>query len=112
MAEKHLYEIKHIETSFRTDGKMFKAIEDVSLYLNPGEIIGIVGESGSGKSVTMMSALQLIQEPGKVTGGEVYLDGNDKNMLEYGSNSAEVRKMRGGRVSMIFQEPIRLLLIL
>ena len=66
MAEKHLYEIKHIETSFRTDGKMFKAIEDVSLYLNPGEIIGIVGESGSGKSVTMMSALQLIQEPGKV----------------------------------------------
>ena len=67
MAEKHLYEIKHIETSFRTDGKMFKAIEDVSLYLNPGEIIGIVGESGSGKSVTMMSALQLIQEPGKVT---------------------------------------------
>ena len=50
MAEKHLYEIKHIETSFRTDGKMFKAIEDVSLYLNPGEIIGIVGESGSGKS--------------------------------------------------------------
>ena len=59
MAEKHLYEIKHIETSFRTDGKMFKAIEDVSLYLNPGEIIGIVGESGSGKSVTMMSALQV-----------------------------------------------------
>ena len=106
MAEKHLYEIKHIETSFRTDGKMFKAIEDVSLYLDPGEIIGIVGESGSGKSVTMMSALQLIQKPGKVTGGEVYLDGNDKNMLEYGSNSAEVRKMRGGRVSMIFQEPM------
>ena len=106
MAEKHLYEIKNIETSFRTDGKMFKAVEDVSVYLNPGEIIGIVGESGSGKSVTMMSALQLIQEPGKVTGGEVYLDGSDKNMLSYGPNSAEVRKMRGGRGSMIFQEPM------
>lgn len=106
MAEKHLYEIKNIETSFRTDGKMFKAIEDVSVYLNPGEIIGIVGESGSGKSVTMMSALQLIQEPGKVTGGEVYIDGSDKNMLSYGSNSAEMRKMRGGKVSMIFQEPM------
>ena len=106
MAEKHLYEIKNIETSFRTDGKMFKAVEDVSVYLNPGEIIGIVGECGSGKSVTMMSALQLIQEPGKVTGGEVYLDGSDKNMLSYGPNSAEVRKMRGGRVSMIFQEPM------
>ena len=89
-----------MEKCFKSNRKTF------SLYLNPGEIIGIVGESGSGKSVTMMSALQLIQEPGKVTGGEVYLDGNDKNMLEYGSNSAEVRKMRGGRVSMIFQEPM------
>ena len=106
MAEKHLYEIKNIETSFRTDGKMFKAVEDVSVYLNPGEIIGIVGESGSGNSVTMMSAPPRIQEPGKVTGGEVYLDGSDKNMLSYGPNSAEVRKMRGGRVSMIFQEPM------
>ena len=106
MAEKHLYEIKNIETSFRTDGKMFKAVEDVSVYLNPGEIIGIVGESGSGKSVTMMSALQLIQEPGKVTGGEVYLDGSDKNMLSYGPNSAEVRKMRGGRVSMTSLNPV------
>ena len=68
MAEKHLYEIKHIETSFRTDGKMFKAIEDVSLYLNPGEIIGIVGESGSGKSVTMIfesdSIIKQLQDAG------------------------------------------------
>lgn len=106
MTDKHLYDIKHIETCFRTDGRMFKAVEDVSVYLNPGEIIGIVGESGSGKSVTMMSALQLIQAPGKVTGGEVYLDGNDDNLLQYDADSIKIRSMRGGKVSMIFQEPM------
>lgn len=102
----HLLEIKNIETCFRTDGQLVKAVDGVSLYLNPGEIIGIVGESGSGKSVTMMSMLQLITSPGKITGGEVYIRGNDKNMLEYGQNSEEMRRMRGGKVSMIFQEPM------
>ncbi len=102
----HLLEIKNIETCFKTDGQMVKAVDGVSMYLNPGEIIGIVGESGSGKSVTMMSMLQLITSPGKITGGEVYIQGNDKNMLEYGVDSEEMRHMRGGRVSMIFQEPM------
>ncbi len=106
MSGKHLLEIKDIETCFKTDGKMVCAVDGVSMYLNPGEIIGIVGESGSGKSVTMMSMLQLIASPGKITGGEVYLEGNSKNMLEYGPQSEEMRKMRGGKVSMIFQEPM------
>ncbi|MBT9778452.1 dipeptide ABC transporter ATP-binding protein [Clostridium sp. MCC353] len=103
---KHLLEIKDIRTCFRTDGKDVHAVDGVSMYLDPGEIIGIVGESGSGKSVTMMSMLQLISSPGRITGGGVYLDGNDKNMLEYGPNSEEMRRMRGGKVSMIFQEPM------
>ena len=103
---KHLLELKDIETCFRTDGQMVKAVDGVSIYLDPGEIIGIVGESGSGKSVTMMSMLQLVSSPGKVTGGEVYLDGSDKNMLEYDANSMEMRAMRGGKISMIFQEPM------
>lgn len=102
----HLLEIKNIETCFKTDGQLVKAVDGVSMYLNPGEIIGIVGESGSGKSVTMMSMLQLISSPGKITGGEVYIQGNDKNMLEYGPESEEMRQMRGGKVSMIFQEPM------
>lgn len=102
----HLLEIKNIETCFKTDGKLVKAVDGVSMYLDPGEIIGIVGESGSGKSVTMMSMLQLITSPGKVTGGQVYIQGSDKNMLEYGAESEEMRQMRGGKVSMIFQEPM------
>lgn len=99
-------EIKNIETCFKTDGQMVRAVDGVSMYLNPGEIIGIVGESGSGKSVTMMSMLQLIGAPGKITGGEVYIQGDKKNMLNYGEDSEEMRSMRGGKVSMIFQEPM------
>lgn len=102
----HLLEIKNIMTAFKTDGRTVTAVDGVSLYLDPGEIVGIVGESGSGKSVTMMSMLQLVASPGKVTGGEVYIRGNGKNMLEYPANSEEMRQMRGGKVSMIFQEPM------
>lgn len=102
----HLLELRNIETCFKTDGQLVKAVDNVTMYLDPGEIIGIVGESGSGKSVTMMSMLQLIGSPGKVTGGEVYIRGNEKNMLEYGPNSEEMRHMRGGKISMIFQEPM------
>ena len=102
----HLLEIKNIETCFKTDGQMVKAVDGVSLYLDPGEIIGIVGESGSGKSVTMMSMLQLISSPGKITGGEVYIQGEEQNMLELGVDSEKMRHMRGGKVSMIFQEPM------
>ena len=76
----HLLEIKNIETCFKTDGQLVKAVDRVSMYIDPGEIVGIVGESGSGKSVTMMSSLQLISPPGKVTGGQVYIRGNEKNM--------------------------------
>lgn len=102
----HLLELKNIQTCFKTDGKMVRAVDGVSMYLDPGEIVGIVGESGSGKSVTMMSMLQLISSPGKVTGGEVYIQGNDRNMLEYDPQSEEMRKLRGGKISMIFQEPM------
>lgn len=102
----HLLELKNIQTCFKTDGKMVRAVDGVSLYLDRGEIVGIVGESGSGKSVTMMSMLQLISSPGKVTGGEVYIQGNDRNMLEYDPQSEEMRKLRGGKISMIFQEPM------
>lgn len=108
----HLLEIKSIQTCFKTDGKRVRAVDGVSMYLDRGEIVGIVGESGSGKSVTMLSMMQLIASPGNVESGEVYLEGivdkegKPKNILEYEQNSAEMRNIRGGRISMIFQEPM------
>lgn len=102
----HLLEVKNIQTCFSSDGSKVRAVDGVSLYLDRGEIIGIVGESGSGKSVTMLSVLQLIGAPGKIESGEVLLEGMDKNLLEYGANSTQMKGVRGGRISMIFQEPM------
>ena len=102
----HLLEVKNLVTTFRNDGNEFNAIECVTLHVDRGEIVGIVGESGSGKSVTMLSVLQLISSPGRVAGGEVYLEGIDGNLLNYGSESETIRQIRGGRISMIFQEPM------
>ena len=76
MSEK-LLEVKHLSTSFFTHVGEVKAIRDISFAVDRGEFVGIVGESGSGKSVTSLSILQLLQYPGKVTGGEILLNGED-----------------------------------
>ncbi len=102
----HLLEVKDLVTTFRSDGKEFNAIEGVSLHLDRGEIVGIVGESGSGKSVTMLSCLQLISSPGRVAGGDVRLEGVEGNLLDHDAESETMRQVRGGRISMIFQEPM------
>ena len=97
---------RNIVTSFPFDKQSRSvAVDGVSIELNKGEIIGLVGESGSGKSVTSMSILQLILPPGQVN-GEVYVDGMEGNMLNYGMNSDEARNVRGGKIGMIFQEPM------
>ena len=101
-----LVEAKNIVTTFPYEGKRrLKAVDGVSIELNRGEIVGLVGESGSGKSVTSMSILQLILPPGKVT-GDVRVDGIKGNVLDYGPNSDEARQVRGGKIGMIFQEPM------
>lgn len=100
----HLLEVKHLCSDFRTGEGVVKAAENVSFYLDKGEIIGIVGESGSGKSVTQLSILQLLSEPGKITGGEVLLNG--VNILEYPEDGSQMRNIRGGDIGMIFQEPM------
>ena len=102
----HLLSVQGLVTTFRNEGKEFNAIEGVNLHVDRGEIVGIVGESGSGKSVTMLSVLQLIASPGRVAGGEVYLEGVEGNLLSYGKESETMRQVRGGRISMIFQEPM------
>lgn len=104
MSEK-LLEVKHLRTSFFTVAGEVKAVNDVSYYVNKGEVIAIVGESGCGKSVTQMSSVKLIQmPPGKILGGEVWFDG--KNILEYDRNSKEMQSVRGQGIAFIFQEPM------
>ena len=101
----HLIEVKNLQTEFKQDKGILKAVNGVSYYLDEGEIVAFVGESGSGKSVTQYSGLQLIPTPpGKITGGEIIFDG--QNLLEYGQNSDEMRKVRGGQIGVVFQEPM------
>ncbi len=102
----HVLDARNIVTTFDSDGLRVEAVTGASLYLKEGEIIGLVGESGSGKSVTSMSILQLIMPPGKIESGEAYLKGVDGNILEFGFKSDEMRRVRGGRIGMVFQEPM------
>ena len=85
MAEK-LLEVKNLSTSFFTSEGEVKAVDNVSYYVDKGEVVAIVGESGCGKSVSQLSSMQLVQTPpGKITGGEVWFDGRD--ILKYGRTS-------------------------
>lgn len=97
-----ILDVKDLRTSFFTHVGEVKAVRGVSFSLGKGEALGIVGESGSGKSVTMMSIMKLLQENGKVVGGEVNFDGkNIKDMPE-----KEMEKIRGNDIGMIFQDPM------
>lgn len=101
----HLIEVKNLHTEFRQSKGILKAVNGVSYYLDPGEIVAFVGESGSGKSVTQYSGVQLIASPpGRITEGEILFEG--QNLLSYGPNSEELRKVRGGKIGIVFQEPM------
>ena len=101
MSEKML-EVKGMRTSFFTHVGEVKAIRGVDFYLDKGEAVGIVGESGSGKSVTSLSVMRLLQFPGKLTGGEVFFDGEDLAK----KSDKEMQAIRGNEISMIFQDPM------
>jgi peptide/nickel transport system ATP-binding protein len=98
-----LLKIEGLQTHFFTEAGTVRAVDGVSLMVRKGETLGIVGESGCGKSVTALSVLRLIPTPpGKIVGGNIYLDGRD--LLKLPEN--EMRKVRGASISMIFQEPM------
>jgi peptide/nickel transport system ATP-binding protein len=97
-----LLEVKDLKTYFYTEHGVVPSVNGVSFQVNKGETIGIVGESGCGKSVTSLSLLQLVSEPGKIVGGEILFDG--ENMTNY--SSKQMRDVRGNKISMIFQEPL------
>jgi peptide/nickel transport system ATP-binding protein len=98
-----LLKIRHLHTYFFTDEGVAKAVDGVDLELEEGGTLGVVGESGCGKSVTALSIMRLIPDPpGKITRGEIVFGGT--NLLTL--SEAEMRKIRGRSISMIFQEPM------
>ncbi|HYV82755.1 MAG TPA: ABC transporter ATP-binding protein [Pyrinomonadaceae bacterium] len=102
-ANGNLLEVKNLRTYFETDDGIVKAVDDITFQLKRGETLGIVGESGSGKSVTNLSIIRLVPNPpGKIVSGQVFFNGNDLLLL---SNDA-IRKIRGRRIAMIFQDPM------
>ena len=99
----NLLEVRNLRTYFETDDGVVKAVDGISFELKRGQTLGIVGESGSGKSVTNLSIIRLIPEPpGKIVSGEVIFNGSDLLLV---SNEA-IRKIRGRRIAMIFQDPM------
>jgi peptide/nickel transport system ATP-binding protein len=103
MEKTPVLEVKNLKTAFRTEHGELMAVDDVSFSVMPGQTLGIVGESGCGKSVTSLSIMGLIpQPPGKIVGGSINYKGKDL----VGIAPAEMRKIRGNEISMIFQEPM------
>ena len=98
-----LLDIRHLRTHFKTPQGTVRAVDDISLAVSAGEVLGIVGESGCGKSVLSLSILQLLPMPPAIfAGGQILFDGRD--LLK--ASTEEIRRIRGNRISMIFQEPM------
>lgn len=103
MTGEPLLEVKDLRTYFHTDRGVVKAVDGVSFDVRKGEVVGIVGESGSGKSVTAMTILGLVPvPPARIESGQVLWNGKD--LLT--ATSAELQAIRGGQISMIFQDPM------
>lgn len=96
-----LLEVRNLKTYFYTEDGVVHAVDGVDFYVNSGEVLGIVGESGCGKSVTSLSIMRLISQPGKIEAGEILFEGKD--LVK--ATEEEMMKIRGNRVSMIFQQP-------
>lgn len=97
----NILEVKGLKTHFFTEGGVVHAVDGVDFYVKRGEVLGLVGESGCGKSVTSLSIMRLIGQPGKIIEGQVLFDNQDILQIP----ESEMRKVRGNRISMIFQQP-------
>lgn len=94
--------VKNLKSYFFTRSGLIKAVDDVSFSIDQGETLALVGESGCGKSMTALSLLRLLPDPGRIVGGEIHLDGQDLLRMP----DVEIRRIRGNDISMIFQEPM------
>ncbi|HEU0167391.1 MAG TPA: ABC transporter ATP-binding protein [Chloroflexota bacterium] len=98
-----MLQVEDLRTYFYTRRGVVKAVDGVSFSLAPGETLGIVGESGSGKTMTALSLLRLVPQPGaKIVGGKVIFEGVDLLQL----SDEEMRHYRGSKISMILQDPM------
>ena len=98
-----LLKIENLKTYFYTYEGIIKAVNGINLKINKGETLGLVGESGCGKIITALSIMRLVPTPpGKIVNGKIFFEG--KNLLEL--NDKEMQKIRGKKISMIFQEPM------
>src|SRR5256714_2183294 len=98
----HLLQLKNLQTYFQTREGLVRAVDDVSFYLDQGELLGLVGESGCGKSITALSIMRLVAPPGKIVNGEILFEGRDLLKL----SNREIRAVRGDDIAMIFQDPM------
>jgi oligopeptide/dipeptide ABC transporter ATP-binding protein len=97
-----LLEIQGLTTHFFTRSGVIRAVDNLSIKLPKGRVLGLVGESGCGKTVTALSILNLVPPPGKIVSGNIFFEGRDLLSLD----PAEMRTIRGAKISMIFQEPM------
>ena len=102
MQGKAVLEVANLHTEFRTSAGVVRAVDDVSFSVGRGQILGLVGESGSGKSMTGYSIMGLIDPPGRVVGGSIRLNGQEL----LGIDAEAMRRIRGDRIAMIFQDPM------
>ncbi len=94
--------VQNLETTFFLKSGPFRAVRGLSYEIYPGETLGIVGESGCGKSVTSLAVMRLIENPGKITGGEIFFNGRDILKI----SDSDMEDLRGSKIAMIFQEPM------
>jgi peptide/nickel transport system ATP-binding protein len=98
----NLLDIQGLTTHFFTRSGVIKAVDNLSIKLAKGRVLGLVGESGCGKTVTALSILNLVPPPGKIVSGKILFEGRDLLSLD----PAAMRAIRGAKISMIFQEPM------
>ena len=108
MAEHSVLSIRDLAVQFESEQGVVRALDGISLDLHAGRTLGIVGESGCGKSVTARSILRLIDRPGRITAGRILLDPGSEptDLTGLDPESPRMRAVRGGRVGLIFQEPM------
>ncbi len=97
-----LLQVEELHTQFFTSRGVVRAVDGVSLHVEAGETLGVVGESGCGKTITALSILRLVPEPGRITSGRILFRGRDVTKME----DEEIRDFRGNDVAMIFQDPM------